>query len=146
MGHLYPALPLGLSDHYGRGDKTIVRAGGIRCVQRNSICWNMTVLFQTWTHGAYDCMLCDLYKKEPDKIPAFSGETHEVPLPPSKKLLAIGCYWEEGKSVFSGCGYSHSSRQSSAMREQAAPSVLVLFWKGAHEGRGEQWQWREKSE
>lgn len=108
MGHLYPAHPLGLSDHYGRGDKTIVRAGGIRCVQRNSVCWNMTVLFQTWTHGAYDCMLCNLYKKEPDKIPAFSGETHEVPLPPSKKLLAIGCYWEEGKSVFSGDVATHT--------------------------------------
>lgn len=44
----------------------------------------------------------DPYKKEPDKIPAWTGETHEVPLPLSKKLLAIGCYWEEGKSVFSG--------------------------------------------
>lgn len=47
------------------------------------------------------CTMYYLYKKEPDKIPEWMGETHEVPLPPSKKLLAIGCYWEEGKSVFS---------------------------------------------
>lgn len=55
--------------------------------------WNVTVLLQTLTHSGYDCMHYDLYKKEPDKTPAWMGETHEVP-PWSVKLLVTGCYWE----------------------------------------------------